>query len=431
MKSLYKIIALVVAIIFILCIGFGAYYARQDHEGADRHCGEQDFSNYTADGQETTLRQVLFIHRHGDRTSITFPPLDPIGNDSFVKFHGYGQLTNEGKTRSYTLGKLLRQRYEKFVNNSVNKNMVLSRSSGVPRCVESAQLFLSAFLPLNKPDSPDAEALVWNSGCDELGDIWQPASIRSMGVPIDGMLAEASICNSLMQEYANTIEKSYFVQSVHREYMNEAKILEEVLGYKADSFYEWISAASYLATERDYFQESMESRILDIYDRVQEAGRLCLLAYQSTVTARRLRSGLLVNDLIQNMKKARQQIQAGEEKVKIIQYSSHDLNIFSLLGVLENVDRFPFPPNFGATIILELHEEADEWFIKFFYMPSVPSALYEMHLDSCESGHPNKRCLLDKFEEIMYPYSIKSWSQWMKECNNDIYAIDPYQTAIF
>lgn len=393
------------------------------------HCSYRNFTHLAVDDQDTTLRQVLLIHRHGDRTPITFPPKDPLANESFWKFHGYGQLTNRGKSRLYIMGQLTRKRYEKFINKSVNKNIRLSRASGALRCIESAQVFLSSFLPLNAQDSPDAETLVWNSGCDKIGNLWQPVSIQTMAIPLDGMLAEGSECNALMNEYDNVINKSEEVELINQRYQDEADILEKVMGFQFDFFYKWFWASSQIEVERSYFGDRVDARILNIYDQVQEAGRLALLAYQSTIKSKRLRSGLLINDMIENMKKYRHQtLNPGSEELtkKIIHYSSHDLNLLTLIGVFGNIDRFPFRPDYASNIILELHQDDQDWFVKFFYMPHVPSKLFQMHIDTCESNHPKKRCTLDKLEQVMQPYIVKNWMSWMKECENDMSKVDPY-----
>lgn len=388
-------------------------------------CSSRDFPNYSARGQESTLRQVLLVHRHGDRTPIKLHYKDPLANEPFWKFHGYGQLTNRGKERIHMLGNLIRQRYKKFIKKSVSKSMIVSRSSGSPRCVESAQLFLSAFLPLDLPDSSDAQALSWNSGCEEIGDIWQPASIQTMSKSIDGMLAEGQ-CQELKDEYRR-IDKLKHALIIHRAFKNQAEIVQEVLGYEMDIFYKWFWVSGDTEIERSYFHDRMDPRIIAIYDRLQEAGRLALYAYQSTVKSKRLRSGLLINDMLEHMKKSRQQSELGEESKRFIHYSTHDINVFSLLGVLGNVNRFPFAPDFGASIIMELHEdESGEWFVKIFYMPQVPSKLHPIHIEACEIGHAKRLCTLDKLEEVMHPYIIKDWLSWMRECRNDIDNIDPY-----
>lgn len=391
-----------------------------------RYCSHKDFSGYAASDQDT-LRQVLLVHRHGDRTPVVFRQGDSLADEPFWKFHGYGQLTNRGKERMYILGKIIRHRYEKFTKGSVHKNLRISRSSGAPRCIESAQVFLASFLSLDSPDSPDAEALSWISGCDKLGHLWQPASVHTMATSIDGMLAEAAECKALRDEIDNTIEQAPEAQWIHQEFKNEVAPLKELMGFKMERFMEWSWASDQMDVERSYFESKLDPRILAVFDRVQEAGRAALLAQHSTIKSRRLRSGLLINDMIENMKKTRQQDQNGPEPKKLLHYSTHDVNLFSLVALLGNAERFPFTPSYAASLIMELHQDdADEWFVKFFYMPHVPSKIFEIHVDTCEMDHPKKRCTLEKLEEVLQPYIINKWSSWMEECKNDISKLNPY-----
>lgn len=388
-------------------------------------CSSRDFPSYSARGQESTLRQVLIIHRHGDRTPIKIHSEDPLANEPFWQLHGLGQLTNRGKARIHLLGRLMRQRYGKFMKGSVSKSMILSRSSGVNRCIESAQLFLSGLIPLNVSDSPEGKALNWYSGCEEVGELWQPASIQTMSKTIDGMVAEGR-CKELKMEYER-IDKSRTAQAIYKGFSNEAKVVRQALGYEIDIFYKWFWASSETAIERSYFHDKLDPRIVAIYDKLQEAGKLAWIAYQSTIKSKRLRSGLLIKDMVEHMKRSRRQRSVGEIPRKFIHYSTHDINVFTLLGVLGNVGKFPFAPGFGASIIAELHEgDNGEWFVKFFYMPQVPSKLYPIHVEGCEYNHPKKLCTLDSLEEVMKPYIIKDWISWMQECKNNLDNIDPY-----
>lgn len=393
-------------------------------------CNYSNLADSSAEGQETTLRQVLLIHRHGDRTVVNLPRKDKLANESFWDFHGYGQLTNRGKARLHLLGQLTRKRYEKFINRSVNKNMRFTRSSGSLRCVESAQVFLSSFLPLDASRSSlDANSLEWDSGCNMLGTLWQPSSLQTMAIPLDGMLAEGAKCPALDREYDDVIDKTFEARLISEEFRKEAEVLKEVLDYDVDYFYKWYWISGKLEVERSYFGDRLDRRILDIYDRVQEAGRIALMLHQSTVTSKRLKGGLLINDMIKNMKSYREQSEAPQQNrvpKKIMHYVSHDLNVLVLLGMLDNVRRYPFGPHYAAHIIFELHQDGSEWFVKCFYMPHVPSKLNEVHIDACEVDHPKRLCTLDKLEQIMQPYIIKNWLEWMGECGNDLYTINPY-----
>lgn len=389
-------------------------------------------SDLEAEGASTTLRQVLLLHRHGDRTPVVFDPEDPLAKEPFWAFHGLGQLTNRGKARLYLLGKMMRTRYDKFLKGKVNKNERISRSSGVLRCIESAQTFLASFLSLNESSSDDAPKLVWDRRVNILAQLWQPVNIQSVPAKLDAMLAESAECKAFTNEQENVIENSAEAQQMYVDYKYEKTILENSIGRKVTRFYMWMWSASLIEVERSYFADKMKFELINIYDRLMEAGSKAMGLYASTVKARRLRSGLLMGDMIRNMILFRDTgNQANTMAKKFLHYSAHDLTLVTVLSMLDMWNKFPSHPDYGSNLSLELHhdEQSDEWFVRFFYMSPVPSAPNELHLPNCESDHPKSRCTLDKFQQIMQPYTIDSWKDWMKECGNDYDNLDPYGTA--
>lgn len=389
-------------------------------------------SSWDYERTEPSLRQVILIHRHGDRTPIVFPSKDAIKDEEFWAFHGLGQLTNRGKARLFALGQIIRDRYNEFMGRSVNKNQRISRSSGSLRCIESGQSFLAGFLGLDQKGSVDAKDLNWAPNTDEaLAQLWQPAAIQSVPVQFDGMLAEGAKCKVLSQEYLN-IDASELGQRIVTGYTHEAQVLGSTIGFELDRFFKWLWVDSLLEIERSYFPDKMLPEVLQVYERTEEASNLAAIAYQSTTKAKRLRSGLLINDMLSHMKNARASgkplpnISGTDQEKKFVHYIAHDLTLVVLLGMLDSFEQNPIRPDYAANLILELHQESDEWFVKIYYMHKVPSTPVEIHVERCEEGHPKKRCTLDKLTEVMKPYAIDSWQTWMKECGNDFADLNPY-----
>lgn len=376
-----------------------------------------------ADGQETTLRQVLILHRHGDRTVIDMPSKDNLKDEPFWKLHGYGQLTNKGKTRLYLLGQMMRRRYDKFLNHSVNKNERFSRASGSLRCIESAQVFLASFLALNVEMSNDAKELVWDSSSNELSRLWQPASIQTVSSSIDGMLAESAVCKNLDREYKK-IDRSSGALKLLVNYKEQAEALHSSYDFVIEEFYYWFWASSLLEVERTYFPNKMKKEILAIYDKVQEAGNKAIALYQSTHTSKRLRGGLLINDIVTKMEKRRR---GAADVKKIYHYAAHDLTIVILLAMIDEfISDGSFKPDYASTLLFELHEDSDhQWYVKVFFMREVPSIPTELKLDSCEKDEKG-RCSIEKFAGLIEKYRITSWTDWMKECDNSLENADPY-----
>ena len=71
----------------------------------------------------------------------SFYPQDPYRNVSVYWPNGLTELTENGKIRMFKLGIYLRNRYDGFLTNNIKEVRV--RSSGVHRCLESAQLSVS------------------------------------------------------------------------------------------------------------------------------------------------------------------------------------------------------------------------------------------------------------------------------------------------
>lgn len=386
------------------------------------------FSSGESDLKEPQLKQVLFIHRHGDRTPINFFEHDPLKNKSFWTFHGLGQLTNRGVKRLHLLGEMIRGRYDEFLRHSVNKNMRISRASGSLRCIESAQTFLSSFLSLNTSGSDDAKMLEWDSkDSDPLAGLWQPASVRSVPPAFDGMLAESSTCKALDREYEQ-MDADPKIKEIFSEYEHEKSRLKALIGIKMEHFYEWFWASSLLEVEKSYFPKDVNQELVASYKRIEDAGNKAMGVFYSTLKSRRLRAGLLLSDMIEHMKAIRDPTNITSKSInlrKFVHYAAHDLNIAALLAIFELWPSFPYRPDYASNIAIEVYKNGPEWFLKFLYMQRVPGPVIELLIPGCYTAD-RFHCSLERFEELIKPYVIHSWKDWMDECGNSIADIDPY-----
>lgn len=409
----------------VIAINIGDEYAQDHLSERDKLIYNSKEPTYWRASDQDTLKQVLFVHRHGDRTPINFAPKDKLADEPFWKFHGLGQLTNRGKARLHLLGKIIRQRYDTFMNGSVSKNSRKTRASGSLRCIESSQAFLSSFLSLDNANSPDAASLKWDKPEDVLAQLWQPASILTLSARYDGLMNEGADCQSLFSEYSK-LDQSEDSQHLLKEFKHEVDVLKAEMDFDIDHFYKWFWAGSFVEIERSYFERKMSPALLSIYDRLQKASDRSLLIYQSSSKVRRLKAGLLINDIIENMNGIRDSSNSPYAK-KFVEYSGHDITLIFLLGLLENIEKYPYRPDYGSNIAFELHEDQSEWFVKIFYMPHVPSKPFELHMEACEKGHAKGRCTLEKFGNLMQKYRITSWTDWMRECGNPMTSFNPYE----
>lgn len=356
----------------------------------------------------SSLKQVLLVHRHGDRTPIVFPSRDPLRNKPFWSSVGLSSLTNDGKARLHRLGMLIRDIYSDFLTD--NRHEVLSRSSGAERCVESGQLFLSG---LYKPDKKSDQ--IWdNPQTNPLSELWLPIKIRSAPIQFDGMLAEGCKCNNLQEEY-EAINGSAAVKTIYQKYDGLAKMMKEQIDFDYPIFFNWFYASSLIDVEKQYFPDELNPVILDSYDLIDAAGKEAMAAWISTDRSKRLRTGLLINDLLSKML----DYQEGKTDIKFVHYSAHDLTIVALLGVLNLFKDYPDRPGYGSSIVMELHQEnTGEKFVKFFYLLKEGGEIQQVEFESCSKLSNNRECYLSDLVSILEPYTITSWSQWMTECAN-------------
>lgn len=403
---------------------------------SDRFCAENLETEHTnnphhwqAEGANSTLRQVLIFVRHGDRTPTEFAPRDPIKDDPFWKFHGLGHLTNIGKARQSLLGRLVRYRYNLFLGRSVNRHLRATWSSGELRCIESAEALLSSFLSLDMPDSSDAAKLVWDEYNDNpLAHMWQPVSVRSAPPSMDGMLA-AMNCKVMKGLIPDVYKQSERAKQVMADLEPLSERLDAEIDLKLDGFYKVIVAADLALSESVYFPNEMDATLREAKKELVDATDALFEVMQEPELFRRLATGLVTNDIIGNMRLMQQG--QSDKTSKIIHYSSHDVNLAILLGTFGLWPQVNKRPDYAANLVLELHEQDSDWFVRFFYMQAVPSPWLELKMPDCQQTDSEGRCSLDSVERLIQKYRLTNWVQWMSECDNDYTKLYPFEENMF
>lgn len=332
-----------------------------------------NITRFYTKANSSSLRQVLFLYRHGDRTADHFDGSE----DETQKFLGPGQLTKKGKLRVYLLGQLTRFRYNEFLHGSINKRNLFSRSSAHERCIESVQLFLANFLGFNAQnvelDREETKKLIWlgRHGKPRLARLWQPAAIQVVPERMDGMLSETARCKR-EAEAKELLEKGVDVDELTKltRRLHSGLLMNDMIKH-------------------------MKSRIAHLRGRGD-----------------------------------------GDDYL-FVHYSSHDITVNTLLGMLgqweindSNSDDRLAPPDFAANLAIELHEDSSSgtYYVRLFYMPRVPQEPIELQLPGCSSSSTNG-CPIGDFERLLSEYLIPSWQDWMRECDNDLSQIDPYSLA--
>lgn len=381
----------------------------------------------------TTLRQVLLVHRHADRTAIGLTPSDPLKNESFWSFHGINHLTHLGKARAYLLGNLVRQRYARFLNFSSNKLVVESRSSGISRCLETAQMFLSALFQTDaESGSSDGSILNWSpTEYNKLSKQWQPIPIETNDITIDGMLSGYTICKKLV-EADQRLELSQEVKDLHAECADVSKLIKDLYGLPKD-YESYIVAVGFIVPEVIYFRQKVVKQVLDNYDKIVTCASKAYVLSTIYDESKKLRAGLLINDIVNNMNYAAEyysQNRVSKQRPKqFYHYSSHDQNVEVLLSIIKELPVLKESPGYVASIIFELHEDIDskQWFVEANYVDTVPGPLVKLELNGCKNTTTN-RCSLVDFTKFVDKLRVHSWSDWMKLCGNNLESVDIYHS---
>ncbi|KYQ55099.1 Venom acid phosphatase Acph-1 [Trachymyrmex zeteki] len=316
-----------------------------------------------------TLRLVSTVFRHGDRTmdkqmNRESYPNDPYNGRSFYPVSD-GDLTNIGKKRAYEFGLLLRKKYNKFLGDLYYPPNVYARSTWVPRTKMTLQLVLAALYP-------PVEVQKWNSKLS-----WQPVDM--IYFPLD----EDYLLFSIRCPIYNDIYKNVLQNAEVKKKIEQFDDLMEIT-----SNYTGTNITNLLGLTRLYSILHAESSMgLDLPKWTQDIfpnGQLL----NATLLFFDLLS-VLLNRLIDDMNK----VIKGTLNRKINLFSAHDMNVSGLLLAL-NISKRHFP-EFTSSVIIELHERDEKYFVKIIYYLGIPSKMLEVSIPGCEV-----LCPYDKFIEL-------------------------------
>ncbi|XP_067204730.1 venom acid phosphatase Acph-1-like [Linepithema humile] len=347
------------------------------YHGANLVPNEYQDTFTEAKANDTKLRFVSAIFRHGDRTpedKETYPN-DPYKNEEYYPT-GRGQLTNAGKKRSYELGLLLRKLYDHFLGTTYYHPYVYARSTFIIRCGMTLQLVLAALFPPNNMQQ-------WNHQL-----LWQPTYMRYSSLNED----------TLMMSFTFPAYKAAF-----KKVLNSTEVLEKIEKYR--DLMEKVSAYAGSNITDLYqlvivrfvinIQLSMglvlpkAAHILYANKEFFEATRLAydLFAYNEELI--RLSGGTLLQQITEDMN----EVINGTTNRKINLFSGHDINVVAILRALHIKNEIYSMPNFTSSVILELHEWKDMYFVKVLYYWGIPAKVETLSIPGCTLLCPYDRFL--------------------------------------
>ncbi|KAG5893845.1 hypothetical protein JTB14_002571 [Gonioctena quinquepunctata] len=334
------------------------------------HCGAVDDS-------------LVFVHalfRHGDRTpeKNNLYRTSPYYNESFFKPYGNGQLTNKGKLTVYNVGKALRQRYDGFLDESYNINLIDARSSDFNRTKASLQVMLAGLFPPTKD-------LIW------LEDLnWQPIpytyAVRSLDKELfcfgcanwnpnfDGYL-ESKDGKSLVDQYESLYQ--YITEKTGEDYSQLTKVYYLYFGFEI----------------LEQFNYTLPDWAPSIYPHpLKDIATMYYRVMVATSKLRQMAAGYLLKKILSDTQ-VKMDGKIPEKKMSI--WCGHESNIAALLKIM-NVWNDDEIASYGSFILMELHYLDQKHGFKIFYHNNKESEPKLLKIPGCEEF-----CPLDDFISLV------------------------------
>ncbi|KAK5649383.1 hypothetical protein RI129_000412 [Pyrocoelia pectoralis] len=329
--------------------------------------------------EDDTLEMVFALFRHGHRTNdpLSTYPKDPYKDYGYFPY-GWGQLTNEGKMREYTLGKILHERYGKFVG-MYTPDVVEPLATDYNRTKMSLELVLASLFP---PEDP----LNWN---EELN--WQPVPYNYLMSNTDLRMGFPSKCakrSQLIGEY----EQSPEGQEMILPYKKWFNYLNNNTGLHIKGFTDLYILYFGLRSE-DEWGLKLPEWVKPVYpDILREAAIDEYLVWSATPEISKLQGFNLKTILDAVKQKIDGTLNPPDRKIWL--FSAHEMNVALMLTSLNAFYRH-IPP-YGACIMFELHKINDEYGFKIYYETHTGEPPADITVPGCDHF-----CPIDKFVELL------------------------------
>jgi len=333
---------------------------------------------------------VNLIWRHGDRTPVFFYDSDPYKNEENWP-EGIGELTNEGKRQHYELGKWLRQRYDSLLTEEFSVDRVYVQSTDVDRTIMSAQANLAGMFP------PKGRQ-VWSNRL-----AWQPIPVHTTPEHMDKVLAAKYPCPAYTKEFERVLNSGDALR-FKAQYKDVIDAVRENTGGKNVDFHYIHDLWNTFTIERSRGY-TIPKWAEDLMPRLHEVAKYRYLTETWTIKLKRLKSGLLTKDMLENMKN---RTEATNERVVRI-YSAHDITLAALLNSWGVYDG-QIPPT-ASCVMVELRQDKQtrQHYVMIWYRTSSTDEPRLLTLPGCTPS-----CPLDTFAALVQPLIPDDWD---RECN--------------
>nr|ACE75179.1 histidine acid phosphatase [Glyptapanteles flavicoxis] len=346
------------------------------------------------ESDQSTLRQVTMLMRHGQRAPVDTYPNDPYINSTMDPY-GWGQLTDKGRLASYNEGLFLRDRYGEFLGDDYSPDKFWLQSTSADRAKMTAMILSAA---LWKPN----EKQKFKSGVD-----WQPVVLHYWTRPEDKLLIIWNACPKLTVERLK-VDHDPAVREIN---MKNKEMYAHVAAYSGlpmDNPGDIANIYGTLVSE-DGMGIKLPEWVHEYYPK--KMSPLMIFSLSQNVwnnKLRRLACGPFVTKMVNKMED-RSTGKLAPKSRKMYAYIAHDntvVNVLSTMGVWDNKE-----PGFNAMVLVELHENKGQWNVQLFYRNAPDYETRPLTVPGCEQA-----CPLEKFKELMAPMIVDNYDE---ECKVD------------
>ncbi|XP_015123637.1 venom acid phosphatase Acph-1 [Diachasma alloeum] len=333
------------------------------------------------------LKFLQAVFRHGDRTPDFLPewyPTDPYSSKDWYPVPN-GGLTNTGKNGAFDLGTFFRQRYDKFLGDSIHPDIVRFFSSHADRTKMSGQLVASGLYPPQLQEK-------WNNAFD-----WQPIPLKSAPSIDDAWFYFSSV--GLCSNHKKQQELAEKTDPELMKYLENNREFYEFISKHAgmNGTYElaYILYVTITAEIEMGLAAPQWTQGLMPEGKLKNAAGQAFRIRGLNDELKKIGAGVWLKMWLDNIEDF---ISGKMPKRKALFWSGHDQNVGDLLVALEAFDE-PHVPPYNSAIILELHQIDAEYYVKILYKRDL--YLEPLFISGCDDLFCRFETFKKKFASIL------------------------------
>ena len=386
-------------------------------------------------GPAATLKQVIVVHRHGDRTPIT----ENIGTvirgeddrefwasklpsstcmEEMCRRFGFdyasdkiydnartssfrdqlrGKLTQRGVEDLTTLGGIFRQRYITelgFLDSKLHQNNskdIFIRTTPLSRCLRSAFSILSGLYPPSESDDACTIEVVVGDGNPDLA--WD----RETMWPLNRMC-------KYQKEYKVAADKIIPGELLTRKEQLE-KVLRPMLGVKAEERMSLTGVMEVLHCRYTHGYPLPENCDASLVGELKQYQWDLRRQRFNDKEALKLFTGRFLNEVLSHMT---QKAEGDDETLpKWLQFSGHDSTMIPLLVAL-NIEESSWP-SYGANVVIELWRQPSS--------SHVVNNEEDFYVQVFHNHELKYRCSFKEFKSTIAPFVYYSAEEYNQDCS--------------